>query len=143
MTNAINPLFSQCKAVFATHLGEIDLPAGHVLFNAARPIHGNPVDYDEWCFGRFYSSISPTDEHAEYCVKQNIDLDARIVIRVTEEEACELVLANHRYAEKYREYSVNERMRMLMPSLSKKQHMPYPEAMELLSTVRSRCHAAA
>ena len=143
MIDVRETMFDQCKAVFATHLADIQVPAGHVLFNASRPIFGNRLDYDEWCFGRFYTTLSPQDDHAEYSIKENLDLDARIVILITPEEAAEIVLLGHRYAHKYREYSLEDRVKMLLPMISKKQHLPYPEALALLDAVRQLADKAA
>ena len=136
-------MFNKCKAVFATHLNDVEVPAGHVLFNASRPIFGNPLAYDEWCFGRFYTTLAPDDDHAEYSIKQNIELDARIVILVTPEQAAEIVLVGHRFADKYREFPLEERVRMLLPMIDKKQHLLYPEALALLDASRSQLQQAA
>src|SRR5690606_42016865 len=94
-------MFNKCKAVFATHLNDVEVPAGHVLFNASRPIFGNPLAYDEWCFGRFYTTLAPDDDHAEYSIKQNIELDARIVSFVKPVQAARIAPGSNRFAVNY------------------------------------------
>lgn len=68
---------------------------GYVLHMAARPLYGHEVD-NSWeqpfIHGRHCAFIDPTRDDADFMKKRNLELDAREVIFVSEQDAFEEVM---------------------------------------------------
>ena len=136
MSMPVHPALADSKVVFARGLN-IPTQSGHVVFNAPRPLLGSNVGCTEWCHGRFYTQVDLADPYAAALVKQNIELDARVVVSVTDEEVVEMLLIDNRYRERYREFAFDQQLEMLLPNLSKIQNLPYGEALAMLDVAQA------
>ncbi len=132
-----NESLEGCKVVFTTALFDIEVDDKSALFNAPRPLLGKANPCTNWCYGRFYSEVDLASEFAASFIKQNNDLDARLVVRITEKQAVELALVNNKYADRYRELPFAEQLELLSPRLSKLQHLPYLDAVALLNIIQA------
>ena len=70
-------------------------------------------------------------------MKQNIDLDARVVVTVTDEEVIEMLLIDNRYRDRYREFAFDQQLEMLLPNLSKIQSLQYGDALAMLDVAQA------
>lgn len=131
-----HPSLSNCKAVFTTNAKIAAKNSGHVLFNAPRPLLGTESDCTEWCHGRHYAEINPDESsYILQFIQKNIDLDARVVITLTEEQAIDLALLDSPYAARYRLYPHDEQLKMLSHKLDKLQHTPLADALCMLARI--------
>lgn len=137
MTHELNPALANCKVVFARNLSDLKINQGCVVFNAPRPLLGADLPYNDWCHGRFYAEVNLADSYAATLIQRNCDLDARIVVPVTNAEVVEMLLIDNKYAERYREHSFEEQLEMLLPKLTGIQNLPYAEAMAMLDVAQA------
>nr|WP_192963190.1 hypothetical protein [Pseudomonas fluorescens]CEK41965.1 hypothetical protein PQBR57_0012 [Pseudomonas fluorescens SBW25] len=141
------PALSTCKVVFARCLENLKVSEGCVVFNAHRPLLGAALSCSDWCHGRIYSEVNLSDAFADKFIQMNNELDARLVVQVTNDEVVEMLLMGNKYRERYQERSFEEQLEMLLPNVHKIQSLPYVEAMALLdkaqaSLTADRCCAA-
>lgn len=136
MPMPIYPALADAKVVFARGL---QLPSNpdHVIFNAPRPLLGTQLSCTDWCHGRFYAQVNLADAYATAFVKQNIGLDARVVVTVTDEEVVEMLLIDNRYRDRYREFAFEQQLEMLLPNLSKIQSLQYGDALAMLDVAQA------
>ncbi len=66
-----------------------DAPAGHLIHNAPRPLHGDKTWQGDFISGIFYAAIDPDGDGAEWFIQQNQNLDASELRWVTMDEAVE------------------------------------------------------
>ena len=143
MHQALHPALSECKVAFARNLKGFYVAEGSAIFNAPRPLLGKAHPCQDWCHGRFYVEVDLSDSVAAIFIKRNIELDARLVVEVTDAEVLEMLLVDNKYAERYRERTFEDQMEMLLPNIAKVQNLPYGEAMALLDAARVGVQVAA
>lgn len=137
MTHPFNPVLSSCKVVFARSLENFKVSEGCVVFNAHRPLLGAVHPCNDWCHGRLYSEVNLSDSFADKFIQMNNELDARLVVQVTDDEVVEMLLMGNKYRERYQERSFEEQLDMLLPNFRKIQSLPYGEAMALLDSAQA------
>lgn len=137
MQHALHPILSDCKVVFARNLAGFYVSDGCVVFNAPRPLLGKDHGCKGWCHGRFFVEVDLSDSYAAAYIQKNNDLDARLVIPVTDAEVVEMLLMDNTRAEDYREYSFDDQLEMLLPQLSNIQSLPYGQAAGLIDAARA------
>lgn len=137
MKHQINPALANCKVVFARNLENLAVSQGCVVFNAHRPLLGAEHPCKEWCHGRIYAEVNLADSFASKFIQMNNDLDARLVVPVTDDEVVEMLLVGSKYRERYDEHSIEEKLEMLLPNLNKIQSLPYGAAMALLDAAQA------
>ncbi|MFL1449293.1 hypothetical protein ACI77O_12930 [Pseudomonas tritici] len=137
MHQTIHPALADCKVVFAHNLKDFQVSDGCAVFNAPRPLLGKVHPCSEWCHGRFFTEVDLGDSFAPTYIQRNIALDARVVIAVSNADIVEMLLADNKYADRYREHSRQDQIDMLLPNLSKIQNLPYGEAMALLEIAQA------
>jgi len=133
----IHPALIDTKVVFARNLEALTVSEGCVVFNAPRPLLGTPNACTEWCHGRFYVEVNPKESFAAAFIQKNNDLDARVVMKVTDAQVVEMLLMDNRRAEAYREYPFADQLEMLLPQIGKIQSLPYGEAVALLDAAQA------
>ena len=69
--------------------GKYDLPPHWNIYNAPRPIYGTEgYEWRDDCFcGVFYAAVDPDDEMAQRWDERNAELDARVIVYMSEEDA--------------------------------------------------------
>lgn len=132
---------NDCKTVFARNLKGFYVSDGCVVFNAPRPLLGREHTCQDWCHGRFYAEVEVANPYSPALIQKNNDLDARIVISITDSEAVELLLADNKYAHRYRELPFSEQVEMLIPDIQSIQNLPYADAVTRLSAARANLGA--
>lgn len=137
MPLAMHPELSETKAVFARNLDGLKVSDGCVVFNAPRPLLGAKNAYTEWCHGRFYVEINLTDNLASALIQKNNDLDARVVLAVTDAEVVEMLLMDNAHADAYRECTFEDQKKILLPQIGRIQSLPYPQAIALLEAAQA------
>lgn len=137
MYQPINPALADCKVAFARNLKGFYVSEGCAVFNAPRPLLGKAHTCEDWCHGRFYAEVDLTDSVSHVLIKRNIELDARVVVSVSEVDIVEMLLVDNKYEDRYRERPFDEQLEMLLPNLSKIQNLPYGEAMALLEVAQA------
>lgn len=110
MTQPINPALAKCKVVFARNLENFKINQDCVVFNAHRPLLGAEHPCTEWCHGRLYAEINLSDSFADKFIQMNNDLDARLVVLVTNDEVVEMLLVGNKYRARYKELSFEEQL---------------------------------
>lgn len=137
MPQPLSNLLQDAKVVFTRGFADLPHTPDRVIFNAPRPLLGAEVPCREWCHGRFYSEVDPSEMNAQAIIKQNNDLDARVVVNVTDQELVEMLLMESRYREKYRALPFDDQLEMLLPKLPKIQGLDYGIAMAMLDTAQA------
>lgn len=137
MPHPLNQALFSCKVVFARSLENFKVSKDCVVFNAHRPLLGTGHPCSDWCHGRFYSEVNLSDPFADKFIQMNNELDARLVVQVTDDEVVEMLLMGNKYRERYQERSFREQLEMLLPNFRKIQSLPYGEAMFLLDTAQA------
>lgn len=137
MSHPIHPILFGSKAVFARSLGSFQVNPGCVVFNAPRPLIGTELRRNDWCHGRFYVEVNLSDWIASEFVKRNNELDARVVLPVSDEEVVEMLLIDNKDRERYRNLAFKDRLEMLLPKLSRIQNLPYGDAVALLDAAKA------
>ena len=69
------------------------------IFNAPRPLYGEPIWTGDFIHGIFYATVNPADNCGTEFIQRNADLDAWELIWVSEEEA--VVEAMQRLTDEY------------------------------------------
>ena len=62
-------------------------PTGWPIFNAPRPLYGDPTWTGDFIHGIFYATVDPTDPYGPGFIQRNAELDAWELVWVSEEEA--------------------------------------------------------
>lgn len=137
MPQTIHTILADSKVIFARGDGYFPSKPERAIFNAPRPLLGTELTRNVWCHGRFYVEVNLSEPHASEFVKRNNDLDARVVISVTDQEVVEMLLIDNKYASQYRERDFESQLAMLLPNISKIQHLPYGEAVALLDAAQA------
>lgn len=137
MTLVLHPDLSDCKVVFARNLAGLTVNDEAVVFNGPRPLLGIPNPCTSWCHGRFYAEVNLGERYAPELIRKNNELDARVVLVATDAEVVEMLLMDNDRADAYREYSFDDQLEMLLPSLSKIQSLPYGQAIALLDAAKA------
>ncbi|WP_326430262.1 N-6 DNA methylase (plasmid) [Stutzerimonas frequens] len=111
----------------------VGAPQRWLLMNAARPLLGHKT-YENGPFlaGRFYAAIDPDDSVAERYIEANKNLDARVVVTLTEHEQIDLALWDSEYASRYREeFEGEELYRVLQGQISDLNKLTFAELQSL------------
>lgn len=137
MALAVHPALAESKVVFARNLALQTISDAAVVFNAPRPLLGASNPCTDWCHGRFYAEVVPSEPYAAALIQKNNELDARLVLTVTDAEVVEMLLMDNDRAEAYREYSFQDQLDMLLPNMRKIQSLSYGEAIALLDAARA------
>ena len=72
------------------------IPADWPIFNAPRPLYGEPTWTGDFIHGIFYSTVDPSDSYGPGFISRNADLDAWQLEWISEEEAIEESLIYYR-----------------------------------------------
>ena len=56
-----------------------DVPSGWIILNAPRPLLEQDTWEGDWCHGRHYAAIDPTDSMASVYLRKSLDLDGWVV----------------------------------------------------------------
>jgi hypothetical protein len=134
---ALNPILCDSKVVFARNIQGFYVSEGCAVFNAPRPLLGATHSCTDWCHGRHYAEVNLSDSYAKAFIQKNNDLDACVVIAVTDAEVVEMLLVDNKRADDYREFAFEDQLEMLVPQLHKIQNLAYGDAVALLGAVRS------
>lgn len=137
MAFVVHPALAETKVVFARNFTLQTVNEAAVVFNAPRPLLGASNPCTEWCHGRFYTEVVPDEPYAAAVIHKNNELDARLVLPVTDAEVVEMLLMDNDRAEAYREYPFQDQLDMLLPNIRKIQSLPYGEAIALLDAARA------
>ncbi len=63
------------------------IPADWPIFNAPRPLYGEPTWTGDFIHGIFYATIDPSDSYGPGFITRNAELDAWELVWVSEEQA--------------------------------------------------------
>lgn len=85
----------QCKVVRIIGTRPTQAPTGWAVYNAPRPLYGEPTWTGDFVHGIFYSTIDPTDDLAAKFAERNAELDAWVLEWVSEEQAITETLARY------------------------------------------------
>ena len=61
-------------------------PEGWLVFNAPRPIYGHKDWIGDFLTGVFFVAVDPEGDNAEWMIKRNTELDARLLEYMSQEE---------------------------------------------------------
>lgn len=103
----------------------IDAPEGWIVMNAPRPLLGQKTMEGDFVSGRHYAVLDPADSMANAYFKENLKLDARVLVVVPREMQMEVALHGNEYRDKYMEVEVGQRYEMLSSHLEKLRDLPY------------------
>ena len=103
----------------------VDVPDGWILMNAPRPLLGQKTMEGDFVSGRHYAALDPTDSMTHAYLKENVELDARVLVVVPREMQMEVALHGNEYRDKYMEVEVGQRYEMLSSHLEKLRDLPY------------------
>ena len=80
-----------------------EAPAGHLIFNAPRPIYGHKDWEGDFNHGVFYAAVDPNGDRADWMIEENRSLDAWILEFRTKEQIVDI--AKRWFADDYPEYA--------------------------------------
>ncbi len=63
------------------------IPTGWPIYNAPRPLYGDPTWTGDFIHGIFYATVDPSDPYGPGFIQRNAELDAWELVWVSEEEA--------------------------------------------------------
>jgi hypothetical protein len=118
----------------------IEVPDNWIIMNAARPLLGHETVSDgTFLSGRFYAGINPEDGFAVSYIRENIKLDAIVVLQASMSELIEMALAeNEEYRAAYEEMEPERQQDALRVLISKLNDRPYKIAVKMLEKARAK-----
>lgn len=105
----------------------VEVPEGWILMNAPRPLLGQKIMEGAFVSGRHYAALDPDDSMTQRYLKENVALDARVVVAVPRDVQMEVALHGNEYRGAYMEYDAENRYKMLASQLDKLQDLPFGE----------------
>jgi N12 class adenine-specific DNA methylase len=114
----------------------VSVPAHWIVMNAPRPLLGHLTMQGDFLTGRFYAGIDPDDAMASQFIKENVQLDARLVVEVSRETQMALALQGNEYRNAYMKYPADERYEMLSGLLDAFRNMPFAELSKVILEVK-------
>ena len=114
----------------------VSVPANWIVMNAPRPLLGHMTMQGDFLTGRFYAGIDPDDAMASQFIKENVQLDARLVVEVSRETQMALALQGNEYRDAYMKYPADERYEMLSGLLDAFRNVPFAELSDAILEVK-------
>jgi hypothetical protein len=105
----------------------VDVPEGWILMNAPRPLLGQKTMEGAFVSGRHYAALDPEDSMTPGYLKENVALDARLVVAVPREVQMDVALHGNEYRDRYMEFETEQRFEMLSSQLEKLRDLPFGE----------------
>lgn len=105
----------------------VDVPEGWILMNAPRPLLGQKTMEGAFVSGRHYAALDPDDSMTPGYLKENVALDARLVVAVPREVQMEVALHGNEYRDRYMEFEPEQRFEMLSSQLENLRDLPFGE----------------
>ena len=115
----------------------VDVPNGWIVMNAPRPILGQKTMEGDFVSGRHYAALDPADSMTDVYIKENVKLDARVLVVVPREMQMDVALHGNKYRDNYLQVAPGERYEMLSPTLEKLRDLPYDELSKVICEAKS------
>ena len=109
-----------------------EIPEGWVLMNAARPLVGNLQYEGDFLSGRYYAALDPSDEYFENRIKQNVNLDASVVLQATKDEISLMAMNVSKHKNEYLQIAARRNEPVYAVRLGEVDNLPYAQASQLL-----------
>lgn len=137
----LNAIIATLPTLFTDAIVASEIPQGHVLLNAPRPLLGTVVPHDLFLHGRFFVLLDGADSISEVFASQNADLDAYVILPATRDEMTEMILDGCRYEAQYRAMDKEDRWDAVRSGMGKLQRQPYAKALDLLKNAQAKLPA--
>lgn len=129
---AINQTLEALAVQFSLNVPAEAIPAGHILMNAPRPLFGSPVGLNSLNHGRYYALLDLENPQSLDLMLRNSQLDARVIVPVSKDDLVNLVLLDHRHADRYRELETDDLFSEVSHLVNKLQCISFERAKQML-----------
>lgn len=136
-----NSIIATLPTLFTDAIAASEIPQGHVLLNAPRPLLGTVAPHDLFLHGRFFVLLDGADSISKVFASKNADLDAYVILPATRDEMTEMVLSGCRYEAQYRAMDEEDRWDAVRSGMDKLQRQPHAKAVDLLKTAQAKLSA--
>ncbi|WGK63422.1 hypothetical protein QAO71_17930 (plasmid) [Halopseudomonas sp. SMJS2] len=133
---ANNTALEALPVQFSLNVPAESIPAEHILMNAPRPLFGKQVGLDNLNHGRYYALLDLGIAESADLMLRNSHLHARVVVPVSKDDLVDLVLLDHRHADRYRELETCDLFSEVSHLVDKLQCISYERARAMLARTR-------